>query len=264
MFTRQTAVAVIILLVLLSMIAVGAVLAATSATITFDFVSDPGDLADGPDFEVTGTGLIDDGSGCGGDTVVVVMVDATGTPTDVDSFCLNLVTGTGGSDGDYGSFVTGYLPTAGPVTYAVFDIDAADLAALSGQGENSQAYFDYVVANGTFLTEGYVDVTGLTSGTPYSFMAAVVVAGPVCRLPIPAGTVVGELPHSTQVFWAPDKQSPGITLNAGTYHVIGQDATETYYKLFFACQYIWVLKDAMQPSYQAPQNGTPLPTVIVS
>ena len=86
----------------------------------------------------------------------------------------------------------------------------------------------------------------------------------VCSTGIPAGSVVGEAPLGAQVFWAPGNESPGLVLNPGTYHVIGQDASETYYKLFFNCQYIWVRKDTMQPSYLPPQNGAPLPQRIVS
>jgi len=144
-----------------------AVWAVTSATFVFDFVSDPGDLADGPNFDVTGIGPIDDGSGC--DIVSMVMVDATGTPTDVDSFCLDLTTGLGGADGDYGSFETGYVPTVSPVTYTLFDLDAADLAALSGLGENDQEYFDYVVANATCLDEQALAVEGLPTADPVQF-----------------------------------------------------------------------------------------------
>ena len=89
-------------------------------------------------------------------------------------------------------------------------------------------------------------------------------AGSDCSTPIPDGSVVGEAPLGAQVFWAPGQESPGLVLNPGTYHVIGQDASETYYKLFFNCQYIWVRKDTMQPSWLPPQNGAPLPQRIVS
>lgn len=237
----------------------GTILAASSATITFDFVSDPGDLADGPDFDVVGTGLVDDGSGC--DTVTVIMVDATGTVTDVDTICLNLITGQGGSDGDYGSSNGGYFPIAGPVTYAVFDLTATDLANLTGFGDSDPEYAAYVIANATFLTEGYVDVQGLASGTPFSFIASTPASG--CRLAIPAGSVVGEAPLGAQVYYEPGNVSPGIVLNPGTYTVVGQDESQTYYKLFFSCSFIWVRKDTMQPSWQPPQNGAPLPTSIV-
>jgi hypothetical protein len=154
-------------LLLAGPLAPAAALAVTSATFTFDFVTDPGDLADGPDFDVAGAGPTDDtGTSC--DAVVMVMVDATGTPIDVDSFCLALATGLGGSDGDYGSFGTGYLPVAGPATYALYDLTAADLAALTGFGDSDQEYFDYVVANARFLQEQYLDIEGLASGTPFS------------------------------------------------------------------------------------------------
>jgi hypothetical protein len=85
----------------------------------------------------------------------------------------------------------------------------------------------------------------------------------VCSLPVPDGSVVGDAPNGAQVYYEPGNASPGVVLNAGTYIVIGQDATETYYKIKLACQYVWVLKSAMQPSLQAPQNGAPLPTRIV-
>ena len=255
----------IILLVLMSLFTSGAIFAVTSATFTFDFLTDPGDAADGPDFDVVGVGPIDDGSGC--DAVTMIMVDPTGSVTDIDSFCLSLISGMGGSDGDYGSWGTGYLPVSSPITYALFDLTAADLAALTGYGDNDQEFYDYVVANAMLLAEQFLDETdrGIPAATPFSFAGgAVAGTGNVCQTPIPAGSVVGEAPLGAQVYWAPGNASPGIVLNPGTYHVIGQDATETYYKLFFNCQYIWVLKNTMQQSYLPPQNGAPLPQRIVS
>jgi hypothetical protein len=168
--TRAHRLAILGSLVLASALAPAAGSTVTSATFTFDFITDPGDLADGSDFDVVGVGPIDDGSAC--DQVAMVMVDATGTPTDVDSFCLDLVMGQGGSDGDYGSFETGYVPVAGPVTYALFDLTAADLAALTGFGDSQQEFFDYVVANCTLLGEATVPVQGLASTTPFAFAAA--------------------------------------------------------------------------------------------
>ncbi|MBK8027074.1 MAG: hypothetical protein IPK19_38230 [Chloroflexi bacterium] len=89
-------------------------------------------------------------------------------------------------------------------------------------------------------------------------------SGNACNLAVPSGSVVGEAPLGAQVYYAPDQLSPGVVLNPGTYVVIGQDESETYYKVVLACQTVWVRKDTMQPSYQAPQNGTPLPTGVVS
>ncbi|MFN8448770.1 MAG: hypothetical protein U0521_09315 [Anaerolineae bacterium] len=99
----------------------------------------------------------------------------------------------------------------------------------------------------------------------YSFSADIGAAstGPACQLAIPDGSVVGNTPYSAQVYYEPGNVSPGVFLNPGNYIVIGQDATETYYKIVLACQYVWVLKSDFQPSYEAPQNGAPLPTRVV-
>jgi hypothetical protein len=162
----------LLLTVSLAMVIGGSALAVDSATFVFDSTTDPGDVADGPDYNVTGVAPIDDGSGC--DAVVMVMVDPTGTPTDVDSFCLALATGLGGSDGDYGSFETSYVPVSSPITYALFDLTAADLAALSGFGDSDQEYFDYVVANATCLTEQFLDETDLAIPAAPAFPLCVV------------------------------------------------------------------------------------------
>ncbi len=248
---------------LVSMLFGGSVFAVSSATFVFDAISDPGDLADGPDYDITGVGFVDDGSGC--DVVTMIMVDATGGIVDVDTVCLSLIDGTGGSDGDYGSF-DGYVPVMSPVTYALYDLTATDLAATIGLGDNDQAYVDYIVANSACLYELFYDETDLSipAGTPFSLCgggSSSESAG--CTLAAPAGSVVGEAPLGAQVFWAPGKESPGVVLNPGTYIVIGQDESETYYKVMLACQFVWVRKDAMQPSYQAPQNGAALPTRVV-
>jgi hypothetical protein len=84
-----------------------------------------------------------------------------------------------------------------------------------------------------------------------------------CGIDIPAGSVVGEAPAGAQVFSSPGNVAPGIVLNPGTYWVIGQDASQTYYKVVLACQFVWVRKDTMGPSWQPPQNGAALPTGIV-
>ncbi|MEP7293775.1 MAG: hypothetical protein ABI835_18450 [Chloroflexota bacterium] len=89
------------------------------------------------------------------------------------------------------------------------------------------------------------------------------VAGAGCTLGVPAGSVVGEAPLGAQVYYEPGNVT-NITLNPGTYIVVGQDESENYYKVMLACQFVWVQKNTMQPSYQPPQNGAPLPTTVVS
>jgi hypothetical protein len=248
---------------LIGLIGAGAAYAVTSATFVFDFVTDPGDAADGPDFNVTGIGPIDDtGTSC--DAVVMVMVDPTGNAVDVDSFCLSIVTGLGGSDGDYGSFGTGYVPVSSPITYALFDLTAADLAALSGYGDSDQEYFDYVVANAVCLQEQFLDETdlGIPTAPAYSLCGGGLTAAG-CSLNIPSGSVVGEAPLGAQAFYAPG-QATDFSINPGTYIVIGQDESGSYYKIVLACAYLWVPVESMQPSFQFPQNGAPLPTRVVS
>jgi hypothetical protein len=119
-----------------------------------------------------------------------------------------------------------------------------------------------VIIDDTFAQSGLT--YQLTVSGPGNPNLGLLTSSDICSLPIPAGSVVGEAPLGAQVYWAPGQESPGLVLNPGTYHVIGQDATETYYKLFFNCQYIWVRKDTMQPSWLPPQNGAPLPQGIVS
>ena len=88
-----------------------------------------------------------------------------------------------------------------------------------------------------------------------------------CNLALPDGSVVGDLPYDQQAFWAPGKISPDVIVNAGTYWVTGvgtADNGDQYYQIVVACQYLWVPIDSMQPSYQAPWSGQPLPTNSVT
>ena len=82
-------------------------------------------------------------------------------------------------------------------------------------------------------------------------------------LAIPDGSVVGAMAQETQAFWAPGKAAPDVVLNPGTYWVLGEDGSGQYYKIVLACQYLWVPINSMQPSFQAPWSGQPLPTTVV-
>lgn len=161
---------------------VGSAQAATSASFVFDTLSDPADLADGPDYLVTASGVVDDGAGC--DVVVMVMVDPQGTPVDIDTFCLNLGTGQGGSDGDYGSGPGGALPAFSPVTYALFDLTATDIANTTGLGDTDIAYFNYIVTRGRLLAEKSFAVDGLPTRNAFSFV-------PKAPTPVPTSTPAG-------------------------------------------------------------------------
>lgn len=244
---------------LLMLLGIGSVFAAASGSFVFNYAGDAGDNADGPQYDITITSPTDDGSGC--DAYFMIMVDSSGVLVDVDPGCV--VGTTASDDGDYG---VNYPPTSRPITYALFDLDGADVTALNSISEDDPAYLSYVLANGVCLDEHYEDASSSLSAlptlAPYSLCGGgVPVTG--CTLAAPAGSVVGEAPLGAQVFWAPGKESNGVVLNPGTYIVIGQDSSETYYKIMLACQFVWVRKDTMQPSYLPPQNGAPLPTRIV-
>ncbi len=85
-----------------------------------------------------------------------------------------------------------------------------------------------------------------------------------CVIPIPDGSVVGALPSDQIAFYAPGKlTAPNVTINAGTYWVTGigtADDGSQFYRIIVGCLYLYVPIDSMQPSYQAPWNGEPLPT----
>lgn len=87
--------------------------------------------------------------------------------------------------------------------------------------------------------------------------------GDACA-PLPDSSVMGDLPAGAQAYYAPGKVSPDVFINPGTYWVIGEDASGQYDEIMLACQYLWVPVTSMQPSYQPPWSGQPLPTRVVS
>jgi len=82
-------------------------------------------------------------------------------------------------------------------------------------------------------------------------------------LPLPVGSVVGDMPLGAQAYYAPG-QVTNIEINPGTYWVLGEDESGQYYKILLACQYLWVRTDMMQPNFVSPWSGQPLPTQVVS
>lgn len=87
-----------------------------------------------------------------------------------------------------------------------------------------------------------------------------------CNVGIPAESVVGTLPLPTRAYYSPAKLTTNIaiTVSAGTYWVIGQDESESFYKIFLSCAFLWVPKETMGPNYDNVWLGRPLPTRIVS
>lgn len=244
-----------------------AVFAATSATISFDAGYD----ADEPAYPIAGSGLVSEDT-CyfgesetegPGDVVTMLMTDANGLITDIDTFCLEVATGLGVNWTDWWSYEgASDYPTLGPITYSLYDTSPDD-PCYEGN-ENSVACADYLASGAVrCIAEDYFQPASLPAGAPFPVCnPGAGSAG--CTLNIPSGSVVGEAPLGAQAYYSPGNAAPGVVLNPGTYIVVGQDESETYYKIVLACRFLWVRKDTMQPSYLPPQNGTPLPTRIVS
>jgi hypothetical protein len=96
------------------------------------------------------------------------------------------------------------------------------------------------------------------------------VGEPGCEIDIPEGSVVGQFVAATYLYWAPAfggastymvEPTPAAPKTAW---VIGQDASEKYYKIIWACQYLWVPKETMAPNPDEIWQSLPLPTRIVS
>lgn len=85
-----------------------------------------------------------------------------------------------------------------------------------------------------------------------------------CATGLPSGAVMGSAPNGAQIYSSPGSATTN-TLNPGTYYVLGVDATGEYSKIWLTCNSeFWVRSDTLQPSYQAPWNGQPLPTNVVN
>ncbi|MBK9748344.1 MAG: hypothetical protein IPO91_16435 [Chloroflexi bacterium] len=153
------------------------------------------------------------------------------------------------------AFLNGFDPTWGAANAANY---------LGDAGSSTSGTFSFPVAAGSSFVLVFMNTSTLSDCTySYTMTYDGAVGGAECTLPVPEGSVVGDIPFNAQVYYAPGSASPGVLLNPGTYIVIGQDVSETYYQIVLACQYVWVLKSNVQPSYQPPQNGAALPTRIV-
>jgi hypothetical protein len=86
-----------------------------------------------------------------------------------------------------------------------------------------------------------------------------------CPSPLTDTSVVGAFVQDALVYADPGVPSaPAITIPAGkTTWVLGVDASGQYYKIRWACQYLWVPVGTMGPNYDEVWNGHPLPTEVV-
>jgi len=200
-------------------------------------------------YNLSGTPTVDDDGGY--DYFAVTMVDGNGVVLDVDWWSMLFANGPFISS-DYSDFSSVHNITARPVTFSLWDITYP--GALDENTDDGYAF----ASAGTLLASFVLDPAEIA---PVCSSLPVVTSS--SGIPIPAGSVVGDLPNAIRAYYRPGNLST-VTLNAGTYWVIGVDESGAYYKIILANQYLWVPVESMQPSYQAPQNGAPLPTRVVN
>lgn len=177
----------------------------------------------------TGSIILDrDNTGAGQEALRVDITDGAGTLILTETFSNVLDTYSAG----IGVFVYTTAPQYNPLTFT--------LTSLAGNGLPEQVDF---VAQG--------NCAGLPMFAPPGGC-------------IPYDGVMGDIPHSTQAYFAPGKQANGVTVNPGTYMVVGVDESSGFYKIIVACDYVWVPVSAVQPSFQSPWSGQPLPSGVVS
>lgn len=177
----------------------------------------------------SGSHVLDrDNTGSGQEALRVDITDGAGTLIYTLTYSNVLGTFSGG----IGDFFYTTAPQYNPLTFT--------LTSLAGNGLSEQV--DYVA-------QGNCDGLPTYGGT--------------C-LPLTADAVVGDMPFSTQAYYEPGKEANGVVINPGTYWVLGADESGAYYKILLACQYLWVPVNSMQPSFQPPWQGQPLPTRVVS
>ncbi len=171
-----------------------------------------------------------------------------------------------GWDGYMFVYFDPFDPTNQTANFVAGDDDGNGGIGTSDLTAGLMANVNYVVVTTGFANGDEGSFTNTISGPGNVIFGGVTPPGVVvegCTLVVPEGSVVGDTPYNTQVYYEPGNVSPGVFLNPGTYIVLGQDESETYYKIMLACQFVWVRKENMQPSYAPPQNGDPLPTRIV-
>lgn len=84
-------------------------------------------------------------------------------------------------------------------------------------------------------------------------------------LSLPSGAVVGSFVQTAPLYWAPGELvQPALSMAAGkTAWVIGPDATGQWYKIAWACDFLWVPAGSLGPNFDDVWQGRPLPTNTV-
>lgn len=147
-----------------------------------------------------------------------------------------------------------------PITITMIDLPVA--LTNDQMGETNRAdVIDLMHTQGTVIASLTFDIATVNPDCLNWTLYEVPLTAANCPV-LPSGSVVGSLPGATRAYYSPGNLST-VTLNAGTYWVIGMDESGAYYRIMLACQFLWVPVESMQPNWEAPWNGQPLPTRVV-
>jgi len=166
--------------------------------------------------------------------------------------------------------------TTGPYNVQIWD----DGAQVFSEDQTAATVGEILTFTYTFTTIGtvapgvavevYEDSVQTFAVDPYTDIDETCSPGaavePGCPVGFPSGSVVGAFVAPAQTYSVPGQlvEAPPVTIAAGkTAWVIGLDASSQYYKIFWACGYLWVPANTMGPNYDKVWNGTPLPTRTV-
>ncbi len=238
------------LLLVIVLLIVGVVVVHAAATGSISFL----DSSDQPDYQVDGTALTEDYFEC--DLVSMMMTDATGQITDIDTFCLGegggqtitagAIDGSGTDSTRWGSYDTGYVAAQGPVTYSVFDTADGDACDNLVSNENSLECGALLLSGAvTCLDEDYYQPAGLPAGTLYPVCAAATTTAS-CPYPLPVSARVYSVPAGAPTFFAArlDTQT-NFNLPAGTWYI--SEFSGDFAKVWIACQArpVWIPANAV-------------------
>jgi hypothetical protein len=185
--------------------------------------------------------------------------------------------GPGISGGDYGPFAEGIYtftltPISGSATFRIV-ADPAGTKTIAGPFTTPATVSITMGAPGSQPTPGmgiYFDSISpdvQKEGVTISVSVSCSAGGCDTQVDIPAQAVVGTFVANASAYYEPGQliTNPPVVIEAGkSYWVAGQDATGMYRKVLISCQWVWVLRDTVGPTYDDVWNGKPLPTDVVN
>jgi len=195
-------------------------------------------------------------------TVNGCFIDVVFTVQDAGNYFVNWW-----DDGHFRAGAGGAVPANGTMTvrYVIGDPILEGAAGIGIYVENGIGLAATVTydSNGSFAVPASVgdpcaaanDTTAYVLGTP----------GCDQYMAITSTSVGGAFVADAPVYSTPGTLvSPAVTISAGnTAWVLGKDASGQYYKIVWACDYLWVPVGTLGPNPDAVWNNAPLPTQVV-